>query len=332
MENKVNKLKWPALLVWLIILLVLAGLIMFLTPAPSGIVNNSNLNLANTNVNEPPVNQPPEIIPGVKSLLYSDEKLGFQFWFPENAVTDYPQAANYLHLTKKLAAAAALPESMFAGTNLGEAVFAVGVDSDPAVVSDCLKLNQIENQGLGPVTINGVSFEVFSGADPAAGNLYESKVYRAVYHGFCYEAVELLHSGNIGNYTLGAVSEFDKVKFSGILEKMAQSLTLTDNLASGVDGAVTLGPICPVEKNPPEPKCAPQPYHIRIQITKTGDPAFAQEITSGADGKIGVGLEPGTYEFSPVSGGVLPRCAPVTAVVKPSAWTTIVITCDTGIR
>lgn len=273
----------------------------------------------------------PEIIPGVESLLYSNEKLGFQFLDPQNS-TDYPQAINYLHVTKKLGAAIALPEVMLAGTNLGEAVFAVGVDADPTVVSNCTKLSELENKDLGPAIINGVKFEAFSGADPAAGNLYESKVYRTVYNGICYEVVELLHSGNIYNYPSGTVQEFDRVKFFGILEKIAQTLKLTANLISGVDGLVTLSPICPVERIPPDPNCAPKPYQIRIQITKADDVTFSQEITSGADGKIGVGLAPGTYQFNPVSVGILPRCNSATVVVKSGAWTTIDISCDTGIR
>jgi len=107
---------------------------------------------------------------------------------------------------------------------------------------------------------------------------------------------------------------------------------ISPEITSGVDGLVALSPTCPVERIPPDPNCAPKPYQIKIQITKVGDVTFAQEITSSAEGKIGVDLAPGTYQFVPVSAGILPRCNPATAVVEPNAWTTINISCDTGIR
>ena len=80
---------------------------------------------------------------------------------------------------------------------------------------------------MGTTTINGATWNVFTSADAGAGNFYESKTFRTVHGDTCFEMVELLHSGNIGNYPAGTVVEFDKAKFQGMLETIAHTFTFT---------------------------------------------------------------------------------------------------------
>ncbi|MFA6255202.1 MAG: hypothetical protein WC675_04220 [Patescibacteria group bacterium] len=169
-------------------------------------------------------NQPPVIISGVNSLLYDDQEFGFQLWYPEGSKIEKQSFAGYLSVTKNPLVAVLLDQNFFAGTNLGEAVVVVGSGSDTETLNKCNQADTYNDEkDLGLAVINGVQFHKFSSTGIGAGNLYESTIYRVIKNNSCYEIVEVLHSGNIYNYTPGTVVEFDKAKFSGILEKIAQT-------------------------------------------------------------------------------------------------------------
>ena len=94
------------------------------------------------------------------------------------------------------------------------------------------------------------------------------------------------------------------------------------------------GPTCPVERNPPDPACADKPVATNVTIVRAGDPTKVVVVTqSDAQGMFKVSLPPGNYVVQSGPYGVpLPRCSDVPATVGPSGYTTIAVSCDTGIR
>ncbi len=60
----------------------------------------------------------------------------------------------------------------------------------------------------------------------AAGNLYDSRVYRTLYAGTCYEVALTVHTTNIGNYEPGTVAEFDKEEAFKLLEDIRNTFVL----------------------------------------------------------------------------------------------------------
>lgn len=97
-----------------------------------------------------------------------------------------------------------------------------------------------------------------------------------------------------------------------------------------VSGSVTLSPICPVERIPPDPQCAPKPYQTMIMISSAQSNA---QVSSNAAGAFSIALAPGTYVFKPMGGGkVPPTCREQTVTVVANQAKTVNFDCDTGIR
>lgn len=111
-----------------------------------------------------------------------------------------------------------------------------------------------------------------------------------------------------------------------------RSLGTTDGDTSGIRGVVLLGPTCPVERDPPDPKCADKPYSTTISVYRTGSSEIVETTQSDASGAFQFSLPPGNYTLQADGGAVLPRCASVDTVVEPDSYVTTNIPCDTGIR
>ena len=101
---------------------------------------------------------------------------------------------------------------------------------------------------------------------------------------------------------------------------------------SGVQGAVVLGPTCPVQRIPPSPQCADKPYATTITVSHLGSTATFATTQSDANGLFKLSLPPGSYTVSAKGGATLPRCASQDVTVGPTGYLTITISCDTGIR
>jgi hypothetical protein len=103
---------------------------------------------------------------------------------------------------------------------------------------------------------------------------------------------------------------------------------------SGVRGTVTLGPTCPVEKNPPDPACAPKGFATSIAVFKgsTASGNIYKTVGTDASGTFTIALDPGTYTFQPKGGSPLPRCSAQTVTVSPRMFNELSLQCDTGIR
>ncbi|MDO8548499.1 MAG: hypothetical protein Q7R71_02400, partial [bacterium] len=101
---------------------------------------------------------------------------------------------------------------------------------------------------------------------------------------------------------------------------------------SGIRGTVMAGPTCPVERNPPDPQCADKPLQTTITVFRASDPVHAIVLMqSNASGAFQVSLPPGDYIVG-AGESMLPRCTQTPATVGPSGYTSVDISCDTGIR
>ncbi|MBU6390149.1 tryptophan-rich sensory protein [Patescibacteria group bacterium] len=101
---------------------------------------------------------------------------------------------------------------------------------------------------------------------------------------------------------------------------------------SGIVGAVLIGPSCPVERVPPEPRCAPKPYQTRIAVFRQTDRTYAVAFfKSDADGRFEISLPPDNYLLA-AGESALPRCGSVSVTVLPNQYASTTIFCDTGIR
>jgi len=99
-----------------------------------------------------------------------------------------------------------------------------------------------------------------------------------------------------------------------------------------VGGTVTLGPTCPVERIPPDPKCADKPYQSTIEVRITGNNKIVATTQSDNKGAFQVSLSPGQYDINATSGAVFPRCSTSTVIVESDKTVTRDLSCDTGIR
>lgn len=117
---------------------------------------------------------------------------------------------------------------------------------------------------------------------------------------------------------------------SGLSDNDAQkSIEVLFGSESGIQGNVLLGPICPVERMPPDPTCAPKPYSVTIRFVGT---ELQKQISSNSEGRFSVELPVGTYSVEPQSHNTLPSCHSQSVTVSAGAYTNITINCDTGIR
>lgn len=102
-----------------------------------------------------------------------------------------------------------------------------------------------------------------------------------------------------------------------------------------VRGRVLLGPVCPVERIPPDPACAPKPYKTTIDIWSTVTGSTYKPVATNAAGQFRLSLAPGSYglKVSAHSEAALyPRCSEVAFVVVAKKSQDVTVNCDTGIR
>lgn len=98
---------------------------------------------------------------------------------------------------------------------------------------------------------------------------------------------------------------------------------------TGVEGIVTIGPTCPVQRV--DSPCPDRPYEATIFLLDGARRPIA-EVRSAADGRFRVVLAPGTYTLSPQAQGAFPHAAEQTVTVLEGQITTVQIAFDSGIR
>ena len=102
-------------------------------------------------------------------------------------------------------------------------------------------------------------------------------------------------------------------------------------LDAGIEGVVTIGPMCPVVRE--DTPCPDQPYQADITILdEDGDEVVTFETTE--DGRFSAGLFPGRYTIVPQSpnSGAPPTAEEQEVVVRDGEYTHVEISYDSGIR
>jgi hypothetical protein len=99
-----------------------------------------------------------------------------------------------------------------------------------------------------------------------------------------------------------------------------------------LQGNITIGPICPVERIPPAPECQPTPQtYASFPIVAEGK--IIVDLKPASDSSYRVELPPGTYVVklknpSPIGQSSLPT----TVVISSGKVVNLDISIDTGIR
>ncbi|MBI2758521.1 MAG: hypothetical protein HYX49_07560 [Chloroflexi bacterium] len=99
---------------------------------------------------------------------------------------------------------------------------------------------------------------------------------------------------------------------------------------SGVEGNVTIGPLCPVvQVNNP---CPDKPYQATLTILTTTTRRKVIQFKTDANGYFRVALAPGEYILRPESPNVMPRAAEILFTVTDHQFTRVDVVYDSGIR
>lgn len=114
--------------------------------------------------------------------------------------------------------------SYMPGTNFSDARFTIGRSADAEEIKSCTAVQDSMSERK-DVKFGGYPFVMISTSEAAAGNRYDSTMYRGIFDGDCYAIEYTIHSTNIGNYPPErGIREFDKDKIVSIMEKMADSV------------------------------------------------------------------------------------------------------------
>ena len=104
-----------------------------------------------------------------------------------------------------------------------------------------------------------------------------------------------------------------------------------------LEGVISIGPLCPVEKDPPNPECLPtyetyKAYPVSIW-TSNGKRRIAP-INPALDGSYKIELNPGNYLviLETAQNRIGSSNLPAEVVIRPQSETILNIDIDTGIR
>lgn len=102
---------------------------------------------------------------------------------------------------------------------------------------------------------------------------------------------------------------------------------------TGIGGTATAGPVCPVEKVPPDPACAPRPVAGAVLVIRDASGSEVARVTTGPDGAFLAELKPGGYAVEPQpADGLMGTPGPQSVTVNQGVVSTIEVVYDTGIR
>jgi hypothetical protein len=102
---------------------------------------------------------------------------------------------------------------------------------------------------------------------------------------------------------------------------------------TGIRGAVTAGPICPVETNPPDPSCAPRPVPGATVVISDASGKVVARVTTEIDGTYFAEVPAGFYVVNPQPAQGLPGTpASQSFTVADGQAVRLDLSYDTGIR
>lgn len=100
-------------------------------------------------------------------------------------------------------------------------------------------------------------------------------------------------------------------------------------------GKVTIGPLCPVERMPPDPNCQPTEATYRawqIAVYTLDKKTKITQIEPNLDGSYQIGLPAGKYLIDFEQEQAFGRSLPTTVIIKKDETKVLNIDIDTGIR
>ena len=102
---------------------------------------------------------------------------------------------------------------------------------------------------------------------------------------------------------------------------------------ASVDVRVVAGPVCPVEREPPDPACAPRPVTGAEVVLRDPSGAEVARATSDEKGTLSFSVPAGAYWMEPQpTAGLMGTAPPVAFSVAPAQALDISVEYDTGIR
>ena len=110
---------------------------------------------------------------------------------------------------------------------------------------------------------------------------------------------------------------------------LSACIPTSEPLDSGIEGLVTIGPMCPVVQE--DVPCPDQPY-LAILTILTMDGKEIAQFQTDESGRFRVELAPGEYVLRPDSPNGLPFAADVVFRVNEHEFTRLEISYDSGIR
>jgi hypothetical protein len=116
---------------------------------------------------------------------------------------------------------------------------------------------------------------------------------------------------------------------AGLAAGCGASELLGPDAEQGIEGLVTIGPMCPVQTQ--DDPCPDQPYQAWIEIRNAAG-AQVTRIRSTEDGTFWVGLRAGRYVLDPETDGRLPIAEEQSVEVEPGVFTQVLVSYDSGIR
>lgn len=203
------------------ILLISFGLMLLAVGCNKAVAPSANLS---NNTNTPPTNTA-SADPTASWTLYH-VPYGFDIKYPKDTYKANVSEGGYNNLATQLAEFSTDGIPRFPKTNFADAAVTIGYDK-AANESVCLTMKAPENSsGFSiPETINGLKFFKATASGVGAGNIYTQRLFRTYRNGDCLEIVETIHTGNIGNYPAGTVTEVNKEPIWNELDLIAHSIT-----------------------------------------------------------------------------------------------------------
>ncbi len=132
-------------------------------------------------------------------------------------------------------------------------------------------------------------------------------------------------------------SDGSSVGRSGPACSFAPCPPLSDPVAESwgtIAGKVQLGPVCPVERIPPDPNCAPQPHAATFMLLTADQTKTVKTFSSNAEGVFMVDVPAGQYVIQPSPNpSPVPNCSASEILTVPvNDSVAVTLYCDTGIR
>lgn len=199
-----------------------------------------------------------------------------------------------------------------------------------------------------PITISvGKTIDFTNGLSITSKAIYDSRCkidQVCIWQGELAAVLEVEHRGFSEEIQIGTVrnKEASAGGYNFLLDRATTStatIIITEKPASvsvsGIKGLVLIGPTCPVQRIPPDPKCGDKPFADALVSVKLKSSGFlVMSSKTDAKGNFSVNLPPTTYllKVSPRANSFLPMCAEQEVRVETNTITNLNITCDTGIR